>query len=236
LNGRIALVTGAERNMGFETARGLAQRGMVVYLTSCDPAAGPAAAETLKGEGGDVRYLFLDVTDEASMRDALAVVDREHGRLDVLVNNAGVALEPRDALSAEPDEIRRTMEVNLHGPMRLLQLAVPLLRRSAHGRVVNVSSAASRFGYFAQDPRPNPYAYCLSKAGVNTATVMFSQLLAADGIKVNAVLPGYVKSPISSFKGTRTPAEGARVMIKYATIDDDGPTGGLFDENGPASW
>jgi NAD(P)-dependent dehydrogenase (short-subunit alcohol dehydrogenase family) len=236
MKGRIALVTGAERNMGFETSRGLAQRGMTVYLTSCNPEEGPAAAETLRKEGGDVRYLYLDVTDEASMRAALAVVEKEQGRLDVLVNNAGVGLAPHDGLSVEPDEIRQTLEVNLHGPMRLLQLAVPLLRRSGNARVVNVSSAASRYAYFAEDPRPNPYAYCLSKAGVNFATAMYAHLLAPDGIKVNAVLPGYVKSPISSFKGTRTPAEGARVMIKYATIDDDGPTGGLFDENDAKSW
>ncbi len=236
MKGRIALVTGAERNMGFEASRGLAQRGYTVYLTSFNREAGPAAAETLKGEGGDVRYLYLDVRDEASMRDALAVVEREHGRLDVLINNAGIALPPDDGLTVQPDDIRTAMEVNLHGPMRLLQLAIPLLRKSGHGRVVNVSSAASRMSYIEGDTRSNPYAYCLSKAGLNFATAMYASLLKGDGIKVNAVLPGYVNSPISNFKGTRTPAEGARVQIMYATIDDDGPTGGLFDENGPVPW
>jgi NAD(P)-dependent dehydrogenase (short-subunit alcohol dehydrogenase family) len=235
MNGRIALVTGADKSIGLEAVRGLARLGMTVYLTSRNPETGRAAAESLKAEG-DVRYQPLDVTDEAAIRAALAVVEREHGRLDALVNNAGRAFEPKDALTVSPEDIRTALEINLHGPARLTQLAAPLLRKSDAGRVVMVSSGAGRFAYFADPSRPNPYAYCLSKAALNAATVMFAEALRADGVKVNAVNPGYVNSAVSFFRGTRTPAEGAAILIKYATLDDDGPTGGFYDDNGSLSW
>ena len=235
MNGRIALVTGADKSIGLEAVRALARLGMTVYLTSRNAATGQAAAEALKGEG-DVRHQRLDVTDETTLREALARIEREHGRLDVLINNAGLALEPKQALEIDPEDIRLTLETNLHGPARLTQLAVPLLRKSAAGRVVMVSSGAGRFGYLTDDKTRNPYAYCLSKMGLNAATVMFAEALKADGIKVNAVTPGYVYSAVSFFKGTRSPEEGAAVLVKYATLDDDGPTGGFFDDRGPLSW
>jgi NAD(P)-dependent dehydrogenase (short-subunit alcohol dehydrogenase family) len=235
MNGRIALVTGADKSIGLEAVRGLARQGMTVYLTSRNAETGRAAAEGLKADG-DVRYQPLDVTDETTIRAALAVIEREHGRLDALVNNAGRAFEPKDALSVSPEDIRAALEINLHGPARLTQLAVPLLRKSDAGRVVMVSSGAGRFAYFTDPSRPNPYAYSLSKAALNAATVMFAEALRADGVKVNAVNPGYVNSAVSFFRGTRTPAEGAAVLVKYATLDDDGPTGGFFDDDGSLSW
>jgi NAD(P)-dependent dehydrogenase (short-subunit alcohol dehydrogenase family) len=128
--GRVALVTGADKSIGLEAVRGLARLGMTVYLTSRNPETGRAAADALAGEG-DVRYQPLDVTDEPSLRRALERIEAEHGKLDALVNNAGMALEPKKALEVDPDEIRRTLETNLHGPARLTQLAAPLLKRSA---------------------------------------------------------------------------------------------------------
>lgn len=231
----VALVTGSDKSIGLEAVRGLARLGMTVYLTSRNPETGRAAAESL-GHEGNVRYLQLDVTDEAAIQDAVALLDREHGRLDVLINNAGVALEPKEALDVEPEDIRRTLETNLHGPARLTQLAAPLLKKSGAGRVVMVSSGAGRFDYFKTAGMRNPYAYCLSKAGMNAATAMFAEALRGDGVKVNAVNPGYVRSAVSFFRGTSEPEEGAEVLIRYATLDDDGPTGGFFDENGPLTW
>jgi NAD(P)-dependent dehydrogenase (short-subunit alcohol dehydrogenase family) len=235
MTARIALVTGADKSIGLEAVRGLARLGMTVYLTSRNQETGKAAAEALKADG-DVRYQHLDVTDEATIRAALAVIEREHGRLDALINNAGLALEPKEALDVTPEDIRLTLETNLHGPARLTQLAAPLLRASGAGRVVMVSSGASRYDYFADKSFRNPYAYCLSKAGLNAATVMFAQALAADGVKVNAVNPGYVKSAVSFFKGTRTPQKGAEVLIRFATLDANGPTGGFFDDRGQLTW
>ena len=233
--GRIALITGADKSIGLEAARGLARLGMTVYLTSRNGETTKAAAESLSGEG-DVRGRRLDVTDEASVRAVLSEIEREHGVLDVLINNAGVAPEPKRALDVEPDVIRSTLEINLHGPARLTQLAVPLLRKSRAGRVVMVTSGASRIGYLSKPERPKPYAYCLSKVGMNAATLMFADAFREDGVKVNAVNPGYVNSAVSFFRGTRTPEEGAAVVIKYATLDDDGPTGGYFEDSGQLSW
>jgi NAD(P)-dependent dehydrogenase (short-subunit alcohol dehydrogenase family) len=235
MKGRIALVTGADKSIGLEAVRGLARLGFTVYLTSRNEETGRAAAEAVRADG-DVRYQRLDVTDEATLHEALARIEREHGRLDALINNAGLALEAKEALDVTPEDIRLTLETNLHGPARLTQLAAPLLKASGAGRVVMVSSGAARFDYFADGRMRNPYAYCLSKAGLNAATVMFAEALKADGVKVNAVNPGYVYSAVSFFKGTRSPEEGAAVLIKYATLDADGPTGGFFDDQGRLSW
>jgi NAD(P)-dependent dehydrogenase (short-subunit alcohol dehydrogenase family) len=232
---RIALVTGADKSIGLEAVRGLARLGMTVYLTSRNPETTRGAAEALAADG-DVRALPLDVTDEAAIQAALALVERAHGRLDVLINNAGMALEPRRVLDVPMDDVRRTIEVNLLGPTRLTQLAAPLLRKSKAGRVVMVSSGAARLDFLSDPAAPKPYAYCLSKVGLNAATLMLADAFRADGIKVNAVNPGYVYSAVSFFRGTRSPADGAAVLIKYATLDDDGPTGGFFDERGPLSW
>ena len=137
---------------------------------------------------------------------------------------------------------RLAMETNAHGPARLIQLALPLLRASAGARVVNVSSTAGSMAAIT-DPRGalaaapyKPYAYCLSKIALNGVTVLFADDLKKDGIKVNAVCPGLVKSQVSHFMGTRGPDEGARIIVDLATIGDDGPTGGFFDENGPKPW
>jgi NAD(P)-dependent dehydrogenase (short-subunit alcohol dehydrogenase family) len=235
MSGRVALVTGADKSIGLETVRGLARLGMTVYLTSRNAETGQAAAESLRADG-DVRYQRLDVTDEATIHAALERIQREHGKLDALVNNAGLALEPKEALDVSPEDIRLTLETNLHGPARLTQLAAPLLKASGAGRVVMVSSGAARYAYFADKRMRNPYAYCLSKAGLNAATVMFAEAMRADGVKVNAVNPGYVYSAVSFFRGTRSAEEGARVLIQFATLGEDGPTGGFFDENGPLSW
>lgn len=236
MSGKIALVTGANKSIGLEAARGLAKLGMTVYLTSRDEAGGREATAEMQKDG-DVRYLHLDVTDEATMVSALAAVDEAHGKLDVLVNNAGVAALPAlDAAQTNMDEVRRLMETNLIGPMRLTQLALPLLRKSGAGRVVNVSSGASTFAYMSNPKVLRPYAYCLSKAAMNAATVLFASTVVGDGIKVNAVNPGYVYSAVSGFRGTRSPEDGAAILIKMATLDEDGPTGGFFDDKGPLSW
>lgn len=230
----VALVTGANKSIGLSTARALARLGMTTYLSSRDREGGIEAA-TAAREDGDVRYLHLDVTDESSMIAALEVVDREAGRLDVLINNAGISVGGR-ADDAAPSEIQRALDTNLLGPIRLLQLALPLLRKSKAARVVNVSSSAGTYAFISDPSRPKPFPYCLSKAALNAATMMFADALRADGIKVNAACPGYVYSAVSRFLGTRTPDEGAEVIVKLATLPDDGPTGQFFHWTGPKPW
>jgi len=233
---QIALVTGANKGIGLAVAEQLARLSMTVYLGSRDAARGQAAAAAMQ-DAGDVRPLKLDVTDAHSIETALAKIEAESGRLDVLVNNAGIAPEGGDALGATEANIALAFETNLHGPARLTRLAAPLLRKSQAGRVVNVGSEAGSLKILSGDfGYTMPYAYCASKAGLNAATVLFALAFKKDNIKVNAVSPGLVNTDLSHHMGTRTPAEAAGIVIQYATLDDDGPTGGFFNEAGAIPW
>jgi len=239
VKGQVALVTGANTGVGFEVVRALAGMGMTVYLGSRNKAKGQAAVKALAA-AGDVRLAVIDMTDEATLRAAVEMIDAAHGRLDALVNNAGIAFGG-NVLDATPETIRESLETNLHGPVRLVQLALPLLRRSAQARIVNVSSMTSLMRWISNpDPRSSPdqvpYSYAVAKVAQNAATVMLANSLKADGIKVNAATPGYVKSQISRFMGTKSPEDGARIIVKLATLDADGPTGGFYDDSGLLPW
>jgi NAD(P)-dependent dehydrogenase (short-subunit alcohol dehydrogenase family) len=239
MKGQVALVTGANTGVGFEVVRALAKLGMTVYLGSRNEEKGRAAVKELTQEG-DVRLAVIDVTDEATMVAAVDMIGEAHGKLDVLVNNAGIAFGG-NVLEASPETIRESLETNLHGPVRLVQLALPFLRRSKQARIVNVSSITSLMRWISNpDPRSSPdqipYSYAVAKVAQNAATVMMANSLKADGIKVNAGTPGYVKSQISRFMGTKSPEDGARVIVKLATLDADGPTGEFFDDSGLLPW
>jgi NAD(P)-dependent dehydrogenase (short-subunit alcohol dehydrogenase family) len=235
----VALVTGANTGIGFEVVRGLLQSGMTVYLAARDEAKGEAARAELASEG-DVRFVRIDTTDEATFQPALDRIDAEQGKLDVLVNNAGAAF-PGRVYDIEPDVLRACLETNLHGPVRLTQLALPLLRKSDAARIIMVSSGAGRFEFFEtgggmMEPGAAPYGYGLSKAGMNVATALFAGALRKEGIRVNACNPGYVNSLVSRFMGTRTPAQGAEIIIDLATTHSDA-TGKFFDYDGKElSW
>lgn len=231
----VVLVTGGNSGIGYEVVRILAQKGMTVYLGSRDAAKGEAAAAEL-ASAGDIRPIRIDMTEIDSFQPALDRIERDHGRLDVLVNNAGIALQ-----GTSPENIERVFQTNLHGPVLFTQMSVPLLRRSANARVVNVSSGSGRFAFLQKNdylkdvPTHTAYAYCVSKTGLNAATVMFATALEKDGIKVNACNPGLVTTKLSGMKG-KTPAEGAAVIVRLATEGPGGPTGGLYEESGPVSW
>jgi NAD(P)-dependent dehydrogenase (short-subunit alcohol dehydrogenase family) len=234
--GTVALVTGANTGIGFEAVRGLLQKGMTVYLAARDVAKGEAARAEL-ASGGDVHFLRIDTTDESTFQPALDRIEAEQGRLDVLVNNAGAAF-PGNVLDIDPDVLRLCLETNLHCPVRLTQLALPLLRKSDNARIIMVSSGAGRFAFFEGGGGSNkvlsgqpPYGYGLSKAGMNVATALFARALKDEGIRVNACNPGYVNSLVSRFMGTRTPAEGAEIIIDLATTDSEA-TGKFFDFDG----
>lgn len=231
---QVALVTGGNSGMGYEVVRQLAQDGMTVYLASRDRDKGIAAASELSG-AGDVRPVRLDLADEASMRAAVARIEEEQGRLDLLVNNAGVALAGNS-----PDIIATVFQANLHGPVLLTQLCVPLLRKSKAGRVVNVSSGAGRFSFLASDflkmnPEQLYYAYPVSKTALNGATAMLAKSLEQDGIRVNACCPGRVATKLSGMQG-KSPAEGAAIIVSVANMSAHGPTGGFYDETGKIDW
>jgi NAD(P)-dependent dehydrogenase (short-subunit alcohol dehydrogenase family) len=219
--------------------RELARMGMIVYLGSRDEAAGKAAAEEAKADG-DIRPVTLDVKQWDQLEAAVALIDENHGKLDVLVNNAGVAQNPKPASTADWDKVRDTMEVNVWGPTRLIQLALPLLRKSGSARIVNVSSTSGSIDGILNRQYPmgsmKPFAYSISKTTMNGMTALFADELKNEGIKVNACSPGFVKSALNHYMGTKTPEDGAKIVLHLATLPDDGPTGGFFDDKGVIPW
>jgi len=228
----IALVTGANRGIGLEVCRQLAGRGYTVLLGSRDLAKGQAAAAHLKRQGGEVLPYQLDVTDPDSIEQVRAQVDRTFGRLDVLVNNAAILYDTwQRVLTADLAVVREALETNTLGAWQMCQTFVPLLRRSPHGRIVNVSSEA---GSLAGMEGGTP-AYNLSKAGLNALTRMLAAELRGSRILVNAVCPGWVATDMGG-AGGRPVAAGAASVLWAVTLPDDGPTGGFFRDGKPLPW
>ncbi|MET0494630.1 MAG: SDR family oxidoreductase [Actinoplanes sp.] len=239
---KTALVTGANKGIGFETARQLAQQGFTVWLGARDQERGESAAKELAGDG-DVRLVSLDVTDAASVRAAAARIGDETGALDVLVNNAGVAIGEGEGppSSVGLETIRRTFDVNLYGALRVTQAFLPLVRRARAGRIVNVSSTMGSITTLVAPGNPLgqfgiSYAYSTSKTLVNTLTGSLAVELGDTPIKVNSVCPGYNDTDLNNHQGTQHPAEGAKIVVRAATLPADGPTGSFFDVNGPVGW
>jgi NAD(P)-dependent dehydrogenase (short-subunit alcohol dehydrogenase family) len=236
---RVALVTGANKGIGREIARGLAQLEFTVLASARDMRRGAQTVAELADDGLDVRFQQLDVTDEPSIYAAVDRLEEEFGRLDVLVNNAGVANELAVAPSLTVvDDLRRVYETNVFGVVAMTNAMLPLLRRSDRPRIVNVSS---RLGSISQQAEPATplglfMAYSSSKAALNAITVHYARELAETPIKVNACAPGLCATDLNGFRGTRTPAQGAKIAVELAVLASDGPTGGFFDDNGPVSW
>ena len=235
--GKIAVVTGGNRGMGFETCRQLGRRGARVILTSRDPAKGEAAAGRLQGEGLDVRHHQLDVADDDGIARLAEFIRSEFGRLDILINNAGIARgrdEPREramrTFEATPGGLREVLATNLIGPFLLCQTLIPLMQ--GRGRVVNVSSG---MGQLSEMGSGLP-AYRISKAGLNALTRIFASELEGSGIKVNAVCPGWVRTDMGGAGAARSVEEGVATTVWLATLPDDGPSGGLFRDRKPIPW
>lgn len=229
---KTALVTGANKSIGYETARRLGEAGYRVWLGSRDRERGEAAAAELRQKGHDVRVLEIDVASDASVEAAATRVLQEDGRLDALVNNAGV-LGSMLAPSEEPIAIIKDVyEVNVFGPIRTTQAFLPLLKAAPRANVVMVSSGLGSLGGLT-DPANEFYAinilgYNSSKTALNAATVAFSKELAAVGIKVNSADPGYTATDFNGHSGYRTVGQAAEIIVRLATLDENGPTGGYF--------
>lgn len=228
----IALVTGANRGIGLELARQLAQRGFTTVLGSRDPAKGRAAAERLAAEGIEVAARRLDVDDADSVRELAAELESEFGRLDVLVNNAAILYDTwQRGVDADLGLVQQALETNLLGAWRTTQACLPLLRRSSHARIVNVSSGSgSLSGMGAGTP-----AYSVSKAALNALTRILAAELRRDGILVNSVCPGWVATDMGG-SGGRPVEEGAASVMWAVLLPDDGPTGGFFRDGRPVDW
>jgi NAD(P)-dependent dehydrogenase (short-subunit alcohol dehydrogenase family) len=230
----IALVTGANKGIGKEIARQLADAGLFVYLGSRDPARGARAAAEI---GGDSRLLVLDVTDDASIAEAA----RQVGTLDILVNNAGISGEDKTPDQDDADTFRRIYETNVFGVVAVTNAFLPALRRSAHPRIVNISSGTGSLTW-ATDPQSRHWsgryaAYRSSKAALNALTVFYARTLADDGIKVNALAPGLRRTDLNATAAGGDPAEAAAGAVRLALLPDDGPTGEFFSWDGtPVPW
>ncbi|WP_294568353.1 SDR family NAD(P)-dependent oxidoreductase [uncultured Arthrobacter sp.] len=225
----ISLITGANKGIGFETARQLLDLGHVVYIGARDSERGQKAAEAI-----GARFVQLDVTDDSSVRDALATIEAREGHLDVLIHNAGVLPTELDGVTA-----LHAFDTNAVGIVRVTEAALPLLRNSENPNVVTVSSTAGSFWAVTNPERPEfnlPLAlYSASKAAATMLTVQYAK--SQPGIKFNAVEPGTTATDLTAAFGVGRPVdESARVVARLATLGADGPTGTLQDENGNVSW
>lgn len=236
-----ALVTGANKGIGFETARQLAQQGFTVWLGCRHKGRGEAAAQELASDG-DVRFVGLDVTDTESVRAAAVHIGDETGALDVLVNNAGVAIAEGEGLpsAVRLETIRRTFDVNFYGALRVTQAFLPLVRKAQAGRIVNVSSTMGSITTLVSPGNPlgqfPAFAYPTSKTLINALTGWFAVELNDTPIKINSVCPGYNATDLNNNRGTQHPSQGAKVVVRAATLPADGPSGGFFDVNGAVGW
>jgi NAD(P)-dependent dehydrogenase (short-subunit alcohol dehydrogenase family) len=230
---KVALITGGNRGIGFETCRQLGRQGIQVLLTSRDRDKGETAAEKLRGEGYGISYHQLDVSDIAAVGAIREFVAQQFGRLDILVNNAGIYLdEGRSLFDVSLDDIRLTMEINFYGPLQLCRAFVPLMKRTGYGRVVNVSS-----GYGSMtEMGGRTAAYRLSKTALNALTRIVADEVRGYNIKVNAMCPGWVRTDMGGPAAPRSVAEGTDTIIWLATLSDDGPTSGFFRNRHPIAW
>ncbi|RHA42299.1 SDR family oxidoreductase [Cellulomonas rhizosphaerae] len=234
-----ALVTGANKGIGYEIAAGLARRGFRVGVGARDTARRDDAVQKLRAEGLDVFGVPLDVTDDASVAAAAAQLE-EQGGLDVLVNNAGITGGmPQEPSKVSAGQVLTVVDTNVVGVIRVTNAMLPLLRRATSPRIVNVSSSVGSLALQtaqAEPVGPISGAYSPTKTYLNALTVQYAKELADAGILVNAGCPGYVATDLNGHRGTRTPEQGAAVFLELATLPDDGPSGTFRDESGSLPW
>ncbi len=240
---KIALITGANKGIGFEIARQLGAQGIIVLVGARDQARGDEAARRLQSEGIEARAVHLDVTDQTTISRVASFIDETYGKLDILVNNAGISFREGRVPPSELDVevFRRTYDTNVFGVFAVTKAMLPLLRRSDAGRIVNMSSSVGSLtlnsdpnSFYAQ--MPPLLAYCSSKTAVNAITVFFANELRQTSIKVNSVSPGYVATDLNDHTGFLSPQQGAALPVTFATLPADGPTGGFFEGSVAVPW
>jgi len=239
---RIALITGANKGLGFETARQLGKQGVHVLLGSRDAQRGAAAAQTLTKKGITASVIAIEVTNAASIAAAAAQVTKQYGHLDILINNAGVLDYAADTgvETTSIDTFRRVFETNLFGLVAVTQAFLPLIKKSAAGRIVNLSSI---LGSIAEHSDPSSMIYAMrfpaydsSKAAVNMYTAELAQTFKDTAMKINAAHPGWVKTDMGGEQAPMEIVDGAKTAVALALLDAKGPTGGYFHLGAPLRW
>jgi NAD(P)-dependent dehydrogenase (short-subunit alcohol dehydrogenase family) len=241
-NKTVTLITGANKGLGLESARQLGKMGHCVLIGARDESKGRAAVDTLRSDDIDAHYVRLDVTDSASISQAAQFIERTFGKLDVLVNNAGVFVGawdvPPSKLSVQ--DIRKNFETNVFGLIEVTQTMLPLLKKSAAGRIVNLSSILGSMAAH-QDPKSGVFGmltmgYNASKSAVNMFTVNLAHELKKTAIKVNAAHPGWVKTDMGTDAAPMVVEDGVKTTVWLATLPADGPTGGYFHMQQALPW
>jgi NAD(P)-dependent dehydrogenase (short-subunit alcohol dehydrogenase family) len=232
---RIALVTGGNRGIGFETCRQLARSGFTVLLTARDPNKGNMAVNKLVDkEELDVIFHLLDVTNRDHIKTLSEKVEQQYGSLNVLVNNAAILYDTwQHAIDTDLEVVNQAMVTNIYGPWKLCQAFIPIMKRNGYGRIVNISSLGGSLHYMQEGGSP---AYSISKAGLNVLTRKLAAELQGTGILVNSIDPGWLATDMGG-PGGGSVEEGTRGIIWAATLPDDGPSGGFFNSDGnPMPW
>ena len=238
---RVALVTGANRGIGFEISRQLAGNNISVIMGARDREKGLQACSELKRQGLDVGLQLLDVNDEERMKPAIDKIMTHFGRVDILVNNAGISIDAgATALNVGMDTVHQTLQTNVLGPLRLCQACIPHMQSGNYGRIVNM---ASTLGSISEMSHPDSVyagvqspAYRLSKAALNAVTALIAKDVSGLNILVNSVCPGWVRTDIGGSQAPLTPEQGADTPVWLATLPDDGPNGGFFRDRTTIPW
>ncbi|MDQ0897518.1 SDR family oxidoreductase [Paenibacillus sp. V4I7] len=232
-NKQVALVTGANRGIGFELVKQLALNGFGVILASRDLEKGNEAAQSLKQSGLDVSFVQMDVDDQDSIRQASQTVNETFGRLDVLINNAGVYLDENELfMTMDPSILEKTMSTNFFGVYHVIRTFIPLMEKRSYGRIINISS---EYGMMNEMSQRGVSAYKLSKLALNALTRLAAAEIQGD-IKINAVCPGWVSSDMGGPAAPRTPKQAAESILWLATIGPGGPQGGFFRDGKAIDW
>lgn len=240
---KVALISGANKGIGFETARQLGKKGITVLLGARDLAKGEAAAEQLKKEGIDAHAVKLDVATSTDAKAVAELIGKEFGKLDILVNNAGVMLEGiggNTTKTISEADLRKTFDTNFFATVSVTNALLPLLEKSDAGRIVNVSSILGSLGLHAAEGSPiyeaKAFAYDASKAALNAYTIHLAHALKGTNIKVNSAHPGWVKTDMGTDAAPMEVVDGAKTEVELATLGPDGPTGGFFHMGETIIW
>jgi NAD(P)-dependent dehydrogenase (short-subunit alcohol dehydrogenase family) len=238
---RVALVTGANRGIGYAISRRLAEQNITVILGARDSNKGEEACFRLRKIGQDVHFELLDVTDQKSIKTAVESIRAQFGRLDILVNNAAIMIDGEaEARNVDQETICKTLQTNAMGPLLLCQQCIPLMKAGGYGRIVNMASTLGSLTEMA-DPGTGHNvvrtpAYRLSKAALNCVTALLAKEVRDDNILVNSACPGWVRTEIGGDRAPLMPEQGADTPVWLATLPDGGPTGGFYRERKPIPW